>query len=405
MRVMRVQVILAIIVVIIVGLGVVQWARPVGQPVARAVIPTRTRWPGTLSMPWPPGVQAAADVPGIGFLGRHGPTAPEPIGSVAKMMTALIVLAHHPLAPGSPGPSLTITPADVAAYHRDAAAFQSVMPVQAGERLSERTLLKGILVASGNNVATLLAQWGAGSTAAFAAEMNHKARAMGLHSTHYHGPSGLSNATVSTAWDQVRVAEALMRSPALAEMVAMPQMSVPHGGIVYNFNRVLGRGGVIGVKTGSTVAGGASFIWAARQTIAGKSRIVYGGVVGQPPTAVHHQLRQALDDGLALIKATSHAIVARRVLSTGQTVGYWEMPWGSRVGLTATRNASLLGWPGMTAKIRLELSPPVGVSRGVAAGTRVGTMVVSAGSQIRRVPVVTSGRVLPPSPLWRLTRL
>ncbi len=404
MRAMRVQLILAIIVVVIVGLAVVQWTRAVGRPVSQALISPRSTWPGTLSMPWPAGVQAVADVPGVGLLGRHGPTSAEPIGSVAKMMTALIVIAHHPLAPGSAGPKVTITPADVAAYHRDAAAFQSVMPVQAGERLSERTLLKGILVASGNNVATLLAKWAVGSTSAFAAEMNRRARAMGLHSTHYHGPSGLSSATVSTAWDQVRVAEALMRSPVLAQMVATPQMTVPHGGIVYNFNRVLGRGGVIGVKTGSTVSGGASFIWAARQPIAGKSRIVYGGVVGQPPT-VHHQLRQALDDGLALIKATAHAIVARRVLRAGQTVGYWTMPWGSRVSLTVTKNVRLLGWPGMTAQRYLHLTPPAHLSNGVPAGTRVGTVVVSAGSQTRSVTVTTSARVSPPSPLWRLTRL
>jgi serine-type D-Ala-D-Ala carboxypeptidase (penicillin-binding protein 5/6) len=78
---------------------------------------------------------------------------------------------------GVGGPQITVTPADVAVYRADAAAGQSVVAVRAGERLTERQALEGLLLPSGNNVATLLAR--SGSERAFVAKMNASARALG----------------------------------------------------------------------------------------------------------------------------------------------------------------------------------------------------------------------------------
>jgi D-alanyl-D-alanine carboxypeptidase (penicillin-binding protein 5/6) len=97
---------------------------------------------------------------------------PVPIASLAKIMTAYVVLRDRPLIAGGQGPAIAVQPADVAAYARDSMQGQSVVRVVAGEKLTERQALEAMLIPSGNNIADLLARWDAGSQAAFAAKMN-----------------------------------------------------------------------------------------------------------------------------------------------------------------------------------------------------------------------------------------
>lgn len=402
----RTRAVLGLIVALVVVLAVVQFVRPLPTASARAVaLPSRLSGSAP-RLPWPgSGVQASEDVAGVGSFGSHGPAAPMAIGSVAKMMAALIVLHHHPLGPYANGPSVTVTAADAAAYRADAATAQSVLPVVAGERLSERTLLEGLLVASANNIANLLAVWVAGSESAFTAEMNAKARSLGLRHTHFSDVSGLSPATVSTAADQTQLAEVAMRSPVFAAIVAMPQMAVPSGGVAYNYNGLIGKDGIIGVKTGSTVVGGASFIWAARRAVAGRQVTIFGGVLGQGATPKHNQLAEALDDGVALVNAAARAVRSRTVVASGQEVGQLVAPWAAPVPLVTTAPVRALAWGGLGLHGGLRLTLHMAAGSAVAAGTRVGTLDVTVGSQRLSVPVVTGATLPAPSLRWRLTRL
>jgi len=135
------------------------------------------------SLAWPAHGQAAVGIQGDGLIGAHAATRPVPIASLAKVMTAYVVLRDHPLRGRGGGPSVAVDGADAAAFRADAAAGQSVVPVRAGERLTERQALEGLLLPSGNNLATLLARWDAGSQRAFVARMNAEARALGMSAT------------------------------------------------------------------------------------------------------------------------------------------------------------------------------------------------------------------------------
>ena len=86
-----------------------------------------------------------------------------PIASLAKIMTAYVVLRCHPLPAGGPGPPITVTAADAAAYASDKRHGQSVVKVERGEKLTERQALEALLIPSGNNIASMLAGWDAGS--------------------------------------------------------------------------------------------------------------------------------------------------------------------------------------------------------------------------------------------------
>src|SRR3954453_18083366 len=86
-----------------------------------------------------------------------------PIASVAKVMTAYLVLRDHPLQAGEDGPTITLTGADVADTERRQRQQESVVSIAAGERLTELQALQALLLPSANNIAAVLARCDAGS--------------------------------------------------------------------------------------------------------------------------------------------------------------------------------------------------------------------------------------------------
>jgi D-alanyl-D-alanine carboxypeptidase (penicillin-binding protein 5/6) len=135
------------------------------------------------------------------------------IASVAKVMTAYLVLRDHPLEVGQDGRTITPTDADVADTDRRRRQEESVVAIAAGEQLTERQALQALLLPSANNIAAILARWDAGSAERFVARMNATARSLGMTHTRYTDPSGYDDATVSTAADQVRIVDRAMRLP------------------------------------------------------------------------------------------------------------------------------------------------------------------------------------------------
>jgi D-alanyl-D-alanine carboxypeptidase (penicillin-binding protein 5/6) len=230
-----------------------------------------------------------------------------PIASLAKVMTAFLVLGDHPLGPGEDGPRITLTAADVADTDRRRGQSESLVPIAAGEQLTERQALLALLLPSANNIAAVLARWDAGSEDRFVARMNATARSLGMTHTRYTDPSGYDDATVSTAADQVRIVEQTMRLTAFARIVATPSATLPVAGTVHNTNALLGHGGFVGVKTGSDAAAGGCFAFRAIRSIDGKRTTVTGVVLGQPGYDL-------LEAGLAAAAAMVDRIAGHRAM-------------------------------------------------------------------------------------------
>jgi D-alanyl-D-alanine carboxypeptidase (penicillin-binding protein 5/6) len=204
------------------------------------------------------------------------------IASLAKVMTATLVLRDHPLQPGQEGPTITLTYDVVADTDRRRGQGESVVSIVAGEQLTERQALQALLLPSANNIAAVLARWDAGSTDRFVARMNATARSLGMTHTRYTDPSGYDAATVSTAADQVRLVDRAMRLKVFASIVATPSATLPVAGTVHNTNTLLGRNGFVGIKTGSTAAAGGCFAFRAIRSIDRKRTTITGVVLGQP---------------------------------------------------------------------------------------------------------------------------
>jgi D-alanyl-D-alanine carboxypeptidase (penicillin-binding protein 5/6) len=206
---------------------------------------------------------------------------PVPIASVAKVMTAYLVLKHYPLRVGDSGPRFVVGQDDVVDTERRIHLDQSVVAVRAGEQLSERDALMAILLPSANNIAVLVARQVSGSVASFVAEMNHTARELGMSHTTYTDPSGWDAGTVSTALDQLRLARLVAGDPTLAAAMATRSYWLPVAGRVTNTNTLLGHDGFVGMKTGSDDAAGGCFMFRSVWQTESGNRSLIGVVLGQ----------------------------------------------------------------------------------------------------------------------------
>jgi serine-type D-Ala-D-Ala carboxypeptidase (penicillin-binding protein 5/6) len=220
------------------------------------------------------------------------------IASVAKVITAYLVLRDHPLQPGEDGPTITLTDAAAADTDRRRRQQESVVPIAAGEQLTERQALQALLLPSANNIAAVLARGDAGFGDRFVARMNATARLLGMTHTRYTDPSGYDDATVSTAADQVRIVGRAMRLAVFASIVATPSETLPVAGTVHNTNMLLGHNGFVGVKTGSTAAAGGCFAFRAIRWIHGERTTITGVVLGQPG---HDQIAAGLAAAEAMV--------------------------------------------------------------------------------------------------------
>ena len=168
-------------------------------------------------------------------------------------------------------------------------------------------------------MATVLADWDAGSVTAFVAKMNATASALGLTSTHITDPTGVDPATTSTAEDLVRLGEASLSIPVLRQIVSLGQASVPMTNVVFNPNFDLGQDGIIGIKTGSDSNAAGCFLFAAQQNVGGKDVTVVGAVLGQPGGALGPNTA-AVDAGDALVKSIFGALHGFTLFTPGQQV-------------------------------------------------------------------------------------
>ena len=396
---LRRYLVMAVVVAIIVLAGV-QWFRPLPPPVFGTAVSTSLRLAGTPPMlPWPTVGSAALSVEGAGSLGQVGSTQPIPIASIAKVLTAYVVLKDHPLTTGATGPAITVTADTFNAYQAGMATQQSEVPVTAGESLTEQQALEGLLVASGNDMATLFADWDAGSTASFVTKMNSTAHALGLASTNITDPSGLDDTTVSTPEDLITLGETAMGIPALAQIVAMPQVTLPMAGLVYNFDYLLGHDGFVGIKTGSDSAAGGCFLFEAQRIIGAKTVTLVGAVLGQEGTS---SVEATLEVADLLVNAAFMSIKSLPLLQPGQVVGRIADKWGSSVPVTALTSPMIIGWPGMTVPIGVRVAPlPSPLTRGVL----VGQLSFDRDDLEGHVALQPSRSLRGPSVLWRLTRL
>ena len=176
------------------------------------------------------------------------------IASTTKIMTALVAMEHCSM---SDSVQITQGMANVEG---------SSMYLQAGETYTVRELLYGLMLASGNDAATAIAIHAAGDEASFAALMNQKAAELGMYNTCFENPHGLDGENhYSTAKDMAVLASYAMENEQFADIVGTRHITIKNLTYV-NHNKLLWQcDGVIGIKTGYTMAAGRTLVTCCRR--------------------------------------------------------------------------------------------------------------------------------------------
>lgn len=173
-----------------------------------------------------------------------------PPASVTKVMTMLLVF--EAIAQG------VLSYTDVISVSENAASMGgSQIYLAPGEKISVDDLLKGLIVASGNDAAVALAETIAGSEAAFVAKMNARAAELGMKNTHFENTNGLDDTAenhVISARDIAIATREVLKYPKVLEYSSIWMDTIRDGAFgLTNTNRLIRfYDGATGLKTGST---------------------------------------------------------------------------------------------------------------------------------------------------------
>jgi len=147
-------------------------------------------------------------------------TLAQPIASISKLMTAMVVLdANLDLTE-----MLEVGDDDVDRLK----GTSSHLPV--GTRLSREDMLRLALMASENRAASALSRYYPGGHSAFIEAMNIKSTALGLHETRFYDSIGLNKNNVASARDLVTMTTAASHYPLIREFTTTAEYSVPING-------------------------------------------------------------------------------------------------------------------------------------------------------------------------------
>ena len=184
----------------------------------------------------------------------HEADRPLPIASITKIMTGLLAVERCNLN------------AEVVIRSEWLGTEGSNMGLQAGDVLSVKELLYGLMLASGNDAAVALACYMAGDVPTFVQWMNDRAAELGMKDTCFQNPHGLTQkGHQSTARDMGVLACAAMENTCFAEVTGCRNAEV-HGIPLRNHNRLLwDYPGTLGVKTGYTEAAGRTLVSCAKR--------------------------------------------------------------------------------------------------------------------------------------------
>lgn len=283
-----------------------------------------------------------------------------PMASTTKIMTALLAVESGKL-------DQTVTvPAEAIRVEG------SSMGLVAGEKITLRSLVYGLLLESGNDAANTIAYALSGSVPAFAERMNARAFEAGLYDTHFANPSGLDDPDhYTTALDLARLGALAMKNPAFAQIAGTQRIRVTYNGAaggrtLVNHNRLLkSYEGAIGIKTGFTKKCGRCLVSCAQRD---GVRLVVATLDDPDDWDDHARL---LDGGFNLLKSTPLFSPAARPEVRAKVVG------GLRESVACDYDAGLAA--GLTAaesvRVRMQIDLPRFVYAPVKKGQKLGQIV------------------------------
>ncbi len=391
------KVLLAVVVAVlgIVLVGYASYVRALPPVTAQTMLPAITVTDPAIA--WPAQGQASLGVVGQGVMASTTAQTPVPTASTTKVMVAHMVLKKYPLEPGEQGATFTITAENVQEYNAYIARGGSALRVEAGQQFTQYQALQALLILSANNIADLLAVWAYGSLPAYFEAANAEAKALGMTQSTFAGDaSGLSPKTTSTAHDMTVLAQTAMQNAVIKDIVSQKSATFPIVGTVVNTNVLLGRNGIVGIKTGNTDEAGGAYMFAADHALPnGKVITAIGTIMGAP------SLPNAMAATPPLLDSFYQGFGEIPVVQQGQTVATYTVPWGGKIDSNASANLSVTGWKGTKPRVVVTNNA---IKAPAAQGTEAGKITAITPYGEASVATVLAEPITEPTWFWRVIR-
>ncbi len=354
-------------------------------------------------VPAPPPLEARSyilmDANSGAVLAEKDADAPHAPASITKLMTAYVVFKA--LREGHIGWDDAVEVSERAWGSR---VEGSKMFIRVGKRVPVRELLRGMIVASGNDASIALAEHVGGTEAAFAQLMNAEAKAMGLENSHFMNATGLPHADhYMSARDIAVLARHLIRDfPQDYKIFAEKEYTTPpeySGGrkpiTQPNRNRLLWKdASVDGLKTGHTKEAGYCLVASAVRDGMRLISVVMGTSGDRKRTA----------ESQALLSYGFRSFESRKLFDAGEPLANLRVWKGETetvpAGVTAPFYVTVP--KGRYDDLEARTEPEGRITAPVAKGQRLGAVVVRLDGKVLNRADLVALRDDPEGGLWRL---
>jgi D-alanyl-D-alanine carboxypeptidase (penicillin-binding protein 5/6) len=204
---------------------------------------------------------------------------------------------------------------------------------------------------------------------------------------------------VSNAVDQIKIAQAAMQDPVFREIVAMPQAVLPVAGKVYNVNSMLGKHGIVGIKTGSGFIAGGNFVSAAPVVDGSDKHYIIAAVLGSRKD--NQNLKSALEANAQILEQVRPQLKSFTLEPPAKGFGKITTPWHTESDLIVSESIQVFGYPGMKVAYSVD---PLEVKLPAAAGTDVAILTIQAGKTSKTYMMQNKVQIDPPGLMWKLIR-
>lgn len=383
---------LAIFLAFLLYVVVVAFA-PISAAAVQAVEATElTGAPAQLALPEVGSNALSAE--GFGVLGTSGNQEKIPLASIAKTVTALVILEKKPLESAEDaGPEITFTEEDVVILNQTQAELGSYEVVTNGLVLSEKDALTVMMLSSANNYAVSLSNWAFGSVDEYISAANEWAKKNGLSATTIADPAGIDSQTAASPDDLLQIGRLAMANQALANIVGKSSAEIPGIGEVTNGNKLLGHYGVKGIKTGTTTEAGACLLYSSVVAVGSGYVHFTGTSLGFDS---HAELRDSVGALLMSAQAGFHEISA---VSQGQAFATVVTDWGQSAEIIATESFTKIVWSDTPVIVTTQVND-FATGR---QGDIVGKVIVTIGDEVFEVPLALGSDVAGPDLAWRMS--
>lgn len=250
----------------------------------------------------------------------------------------------------------------------------SSMHLFAGQNITVRELVTGLMMRSGNDAAVAIAEHLAGSVEEFVKQMNAKAQALGAVNTHFQNPHGLTAPShYSTAFDLAWIARYALINPLFAEVVSTRETTIDwfdrrgkeKDVNLRNTNKLLWMlEDADGVKTGTTGEAGPCLVSSATR---GNQRLI--------AVVLHDHSRWY--DSMELLKFGFDGFDLYEYADAGQIIGPLPVEKGitEAVDICINQTAAIVVKPDDYNHVTVEMDLPETIKAPVYEGQKVGEVI------------------------------